>query len=498
MRTTLRSPMSSLAIGSAFGLVALALLSAPAFGQATDTKDEKAAAKSDQEKAKDTRDSAKDAAKDARDSAKDSSKAAKDAAKDTRDTAKDAAKDTRDSAKDTSKSAKDAAKETRDAAKETAKDRAKDARDSARDAASDSRDTARDNRDSTRDTRDSSRDSRDTDRDSARDSRDSTRDNRDATRDRDTRDTRDSARNTRDSRDVSRDSRDSRDARNSTDTRDVTRDSRDARDSRTTRDSRSTASRSQIENFRADSVTANDLGVRFGRASDRGLVIDRIESNAVFADLGLRNDDVIVSVADHRVTSERDFVRYLFAEDVRDERITIIVLRDDREVPIYVRPARIIEEIVVVHDDYDPMREFGLVIDDSRDTIVVQRVYRDSPAFRAGIRDGDVITTFRGERVRSPREFVRLIGTVEPGEVPVEVLRDERTQQFDVTLPRRAERRPVAAPEVDVNRATPNAERREERREIRTDRRDDRRGAPPATQPRSTEPARPAVLPRNR
>ena len=137
-------------------------------------------------------------------------------------------------------------------------------------------------------------------------------------------------------------------------------------------------------------------------ASDRGLVIDRIESNAVFADLGLRNDDVIVSVADHRVRSERDFIRYLFAEDVRQERVTIIVLRDDREVPIYVRPTRIIEEIVVVQDEYDPMREFGLVIDDSRDTIVVQRVYRDSPAFRAGIRDGDVITTFRGERVRSP------------------------------------------------------------------------------------------------
>ncbi len=487
MRTTLRSTLSSLAISSAIGLVAVGLVSAPAFGQATDTKDEKAAAKSDQEKAKDTRDSAKDAGK-----------AAKESAKETRDTAKDAAKDTRDSAKDTSKSAKDTAKDTRDAAKETAKDRAKDTRDSARDSANDSRDSAHDTRDSARD---SSRDSRDPDRDSARDTRDSTRDNRDAARGSDTRDTRDSARDTRDSRDVNRDSRDSRDSRDARDTRDVTRDSRDSRDprdirdSRTTRDSRST-SRSQIANFRADSVTATDLGVRFGRASDRGLVLDRIESNAVFADLGFRRDDVIVSVADRPVTSEREFIRWLFAEDYRDERITIIVLRDDREVPIYVRPARIIEEIVVVEDHYDPLREFGLVIDDSRDTIVVQRVYRDTPAFRAGIRDGDVITTFRGERVRSPREFVRLVERVEPGAVPVEVLRDERTQQFDVTMPRRAERRPVAAPEVDVNRATPSAERREERREIRTDRRDDRRGAPagdPAAQHRTGAPRRVAA-----
>jgi C-terminal processing protease CtpA/Prc len=514
MLTTFQRLLSALVSGSAAGLVAGALIATPAFGQATETKGEKAAPKSEdkakevqdsakdtskaaKDAAKDTRDAAKDTAKDARDSAKDTSKAAKDAAKDTRDTAKESAKDARDSAKDTSKAAKDAAKDTRDAAK----DAAKDSRDSARDTAKDTRDSARD---TARDTRDSARDARDSARDSARDTRDSARD---AARDRDSvRDTRDT-RDTRDARDVTRDTRDSRDVRDTRDIRDRdvtrdTRDSRDIRDTRTTRDSRSAVSRSQIENFRADSVTAADLGVRFGRASDRGLVIDTIESNAVFADFGLRRDDVILSVADRRVRSEQEFVRLLFAEDYRDERITIIVLRDDREVPIYVRPARIIEEVVLVHDHYDPLREFGLVIDDSRDTIVVQRVYRESPAFRAGIRDGDVITTFRGQRVQSPREFVRLVERVEPGEIPVEVTRNDRVEQFNVDLPRRAARRPVAAPEVDVNRATPGAERREERRENRVERRDDQRGATPAaqpsTQPRNTQPARPGLLPRNR
>jgi C-terminal processing protease CtpA/Prc len=486
--------------GSAVGLVAVALIATPAVGQA---KDEKAAPKSE------------DKAKDAKDAAQDTSKSAKEAAKDTRDSAKDSAKDARDSAKDTTKSAKDAAKDTRDSARDSAKesrdaarDTSRDTRDSARDARDSARDSTRD-RDSVRDTRDTQRDTRDT-RDATRDTRDSrdtrdARDSRDLTRDsRDARDTRDL---TRDAREVTRDSRDSRDLRDSRDIRDrdVTRDSRDSRDlrdTRTTRDSRATASRSQIENFRADSVTATDLGVRFGRASDRGLVINTIESNAVFADVGLRQDDVIVSVADQRVRSEQDFIRYLFADDYRDERVTIIVLRDDREVPIYVRPARIIEDVVLVHDHYDPLREFGLVIDDSRDTIVVERVYRESPAFRAGIRDGDVITTFRGERVRSPREFVRLVERVEPGEVPIEVTRNERVETFNVDLPRRAARRPVAAPEVDVNRATPGAERREERRENRVERRDDQRSAPPAaqpnTQPRNTQPARPGLLPRNR
>jgi S1-C subfamily serine protease len=245
-------------------------------------------------------------------------------------------------------------------------------------------------------------------------------------------------------------------------------------------------------------VTSRDLGVTFGRATDRGLLIQDISRNAVLANIGLRRDDVIVSVADHRIRSERDFTRWLFAEDLRDETITIIVLRDDREVPIEVRPVTIIEELVLVQDDYDPLQTFGVVLDDRRDReILVQRVIPESPAFVAGIRAGDVITTFRGRPVTGRQQFVQVLETVEPGEVAIGVNRNRQVQEFQVDLPR-FERRTSARPDFDIDR--PGVERREDRRDIRTERRIDRRDgvqpAPvPANQPR---PARPAILPRNK
>ena len=135
--------LSSLIFGSAIGLAALAFISDPAFGQATDTKDEKSAAKSDQEKTKDTRDSAKDAGKADKDSAKDTRDTAKDSAKDTRDTAKDAAKDARDSAKDTEQIGEGCREGHKRCSQKgnTASYPANDARDSARDSAKDTRDS---------------------------------------------------------------------------------------------------------------------------------------------------------------------------------------------------------------------------------------------------------------------------------------------------------------------------------------------------------------------
>jgi hypothetical protein len=535
MCNKIRSALGRLLYLPAIGLMTAALAVSPAWGQ--------------QEKKEEAKDTAKDAAKD---SDPDDS----DAAKDAKDSAKDTAKDAKDTAKDTAKtnkdSAKDAAKQTTDRAKQSAKD-AKDssyrAQGAAKDSAKTQRDTAKGTRDSvrgaTRDTRDSTRDTRGAARDATRDARDNARDTRTT---RDLRDTRDLD----DERDIdSRDARDVRDRRNLRDDRDLSddRDLRDARDLRDTRDidrrdvdidrrdvdrrdvdidrrnidrrevdidrrdidrrdvgsnvrTRSDAriSRTRIDNFRADSVTARDLGVTFGRASDRGLVIQDLSRSAVLADFGLRRNDVIVSVADHPVANEREFFRWMFAEDLRHERITLIVLRDGREIPIYVRPVNVIEELVMVSDEYDPLQQFGVVIDDRRPReVYVTRVLPGTPAFRAGIRQGDVITTFRGQRLIGPQQFVQVLSTVQPGPVPFEVNRNRQVQELQVELPRMA-RQPVVGPDLEVD--APAIERREERRENRIERREERRDGVPGVQPVQpappVRPARPAILPRNR
>jgi len=497
-------------------------------------QDAKDTAKAPKDAAKDTakesKDAATDTAKESKDTAKDSAKASKEAAKDTSAAAKDTAKSEKDAAKDSAKSASDSAKNTANDASKSASDTAKsanksasdtaksaeknasnttktaaevgdDAADSARDTADDARDSARDARDSARDT---GRDARDTARDARSSARDAGRSSRDSARDT-ARDARDSARSTRNSaRDTARDARD----RTRDDARDR-RDARDTRDARSTdrrdrRDSRDTARADRRDNHRS----VEQLGLEFGRVTDRGLTVSTIERDSVAYRAGLRDDDIIISIGGHDLRSARDFDRYLYAGD-RNERIEIVVWRDGREEVVYFEPD------VIYTDDVDTVQtsyaydvdRFGVVLDDSYDDrIVVTKVLPNTPAYTAGLRAGDVITTWHGEPVSSRRDFVRVIERAEPGTVNFEYQRNDRTVRADANLRRdtfrnerqadRAERRVSR----DANRATDIRTGEQVRQpapgttapERRVDRQQDRR--------EGTRPAVPGggLLPRNR
>ena len=66
--------------------------------------------------------------------------------------------------------------------------------------------------------------------------------------------------------------------------------------------------------------------------------------------------------------------------------------------------------------------------------VVIEDVDENSPAAKAGLRDGDVIAEFDGERVRSARHFARLVQeTAEGRTVKAVVVRDGSRQTLDVT-----------------------------------------------------------------
>jgi serine protease Do len=57
--------------------------------------------------------------------------------------------------------------------------------------------------------------------------------------------------------------------------------------------------------------------------------------------------------------------------------------------------------------------------------VVVEEVETDSPAQKAGLKAGDIVTEFDGERVRSTRQFVRLVQETPTGrQVSLSVMRD--------------------------------------------------------------------------
>jgi serine protease Do len=65
----------------------------------------------------------------------------------------------------------------------------------------------------------------------------------------------------------------------------------------------------------------------------------------------------------------------------------------------------------------------------------VRSVEKDSPAEKAGIKEGDVIVRFDGEAVRSASQLARLVGETPAGRsVPIEVDRAGATQKLTATL----------------------------------------------------------------
>ena len=80
-----------------------------------------------------------------------------------------------------------------------------------------------------------------------------------------------------------------------------------------------------------------------------------------------------------------------------------------------------------------PGSSIGITVRDADSGVVVQEVRSDSPASRAGVKEGDVVTEFDGERARSVAQFTRLVRETAPGKtVKMTVLRNGTSTTMDI------------------------------------------------------------------
>jgi C-terminal processing protease CtpA/Prc len=291
------------------------------------------------------------------------------------------------------------AEEARSEARQTADDLREAARETTRDARRTSGRVGEEARETARDLRTESRDAADDARESGRDVR---------------REIRDEA---EDARDEAQDT-----------ARDVRRDRNDRVDGRIDGRIDSQAS----SEFRVDSVRSADFGLWFDRDSDDGLVINDI-GTGVISRWGFREGDRIYSVNGVRVDGERDFVNTLFDNRWRNQRVNVVIYRHGRPWTVYVHPSQLVTEYNTVA--YDPLDAYGLVLDDRYDDyVVVWRVIPRSPAYYAGLRAGDVITTFDGRRLTGRDDFVRFIGQDGLDSVRLDISRNRQARRVDLDL----------------------------------------------------------------
>jgi serine protease Do len=221
-----------------------------------------------------------------------------------------------------------------------------------------------------------------------------------------------------------------------------------------------------------------------------GVRIEDVDADSAAAKAGLRSGDVVVDVDGERVRSARQFAR-LIQESPQGRSVSLGVMRDGSRQTVEVTPEsrsqtfsfgyfdgdRIGREVERSLRDLEPrLREFrfdarpfdfdfdfdgipritsprgrlGVQTNEltpelaeyfgARDGgVLVARVTPDSPAAKAGLKAGDVITSVDGDRVRDTRELVNELRDKD-GEVTLGIVRDKSETSVKATIEERPAR----------------------------------------------------------
>jgi serine protease Do len=217
-----------------------------------------------------------------------------------------------------------------------------------------------------------------------------------------------------------------------------------------------------------------------------GVVVGEVTEDSPASKAGIRTGDVIVEFDGERVRSARQFTR-LVQESVPNRPVQAVVARDGQRTTLTVQPAerdtRLFDgDNVRMLEDFGRFRvtppspraapvppaprgfpdvegfiwrsgnTLGITIDElspqlaeyfgTKDGVLVASVTPDSAAARAGLKAGDVITSFNGTSVGSTSELRRQIQDVDDGgEFTVGVVRDRKSLTLKGKADERRDRR---------------------------------------------------------
>lgn len=226
-----------------------------------------------------------------------------------------------------------------------------------------------------------------------------------------------------------------------------------------------------------EEVTRENMS-RYGLSSVRGVGISRVTEGSPAEKAGLKKGDVILQFDGEPVTSSRKLFR-LIGEAAPEQSVRLTIFRNGSEQQVNV----------TLGQREDASRAFGMLTPEQRDRIFTPRAPRapdnnsydpgryalalgnnrrvgitstqltkqladffgvssghgllitsvseNSPASKAGLKAGDVITEVNGEKVEDTDDFVRAINRKDEGEVTLTIIRDKSERTIKVTPERR-------------------------------------------------------------
>jgi serine protease Do len=216
-----------------------------------------------------------------------------------------------------------------------------------------------------------------------------------------------------------------------------------------------------------------------GNAGTEGVVVENVTPDGPADRAGLKKADVIAEFDGERVRSTQQFAR-LVRETPPGQTVTATIVRDGRRMDVQVTPQRSewdfasepsLEQLRTLGPLADRLSaEFGTMLREppppagtrvfgargrlgvtatplsdqladyfgTKGGALVSSVSKDSPASRAGLQAGDVITSANGQPIRSVDDLVRAINEARSGaEIPIEITRNRNQTSVTVKLAER-------------------------------------------------------------
>ena len=198
-----------------------------------------------------------------------------------------------------------------------------------------------------------------------------------------------------------------------------------------------------------------------------GAVIETVGRDSPAEQAGLKKGDVIVEFDGERVRGANQLSR-LVDETPAGRSVKTVVVRDGRKVDVNITPFagrrtnafvdsdRLIERLNEAAENFGRGLDFdfdrfgtrgrlGVAVEEltpqlaeyfgAHEGVLVAAVTTDSPAARAGLKAGDVISKVDGTSIRSRTDLIRALrGVRDGGELTVGIVRDKKESPLKVKL----------------------------------------------------------------
>jgi hypothetical protein len=183
----------------------------------------------------------------------------------------------------------------------------------------------------------------------------------------------------------------------------------------------------------------NPLGAVLQEKGTQGLVVTSVEPNEAAARAGLEPNDVIIAVDGRSFKTQRHLDAYLSSEPGRS--VPFMIERNGRRFTIPVIPAEVSGTFGWLGVQLEERPNMNAQPGQKATEVgaEVAQVYPGSPAARAGLRPGDMITDINGKKIEDPNELIAIVHETKPQmSLNFVVKRNNQNMQIPVTIGDRA------------------------------------------------------------